>query len=445
MNTLINPHSPSRKRITDWRKTCYVSEFLTKTEKEACLMGWLQELQKNKTTDFGKPSLKMVFRDSTGTMTFQIKNQTIIQQLSKLEKESVIALKVQNGSIRDLKILAEAKQPPVLPGKITEYSSLDLVIHRPYALRSEKMTSILKIQDRIFAAARNFFEKRKFYELRPPIIGPATDPGIRGANTGEFDFYGKKYKLTTSMILYKQMAICSLEKIYSFAPNVRLEEPEAKTTGRHLAEFCQIDVEQAFIDYYDAMNLGEELVIAIISDVINHCQKELTILERKLSIPTKPFEKITHLEAIKCLQSLGIKDLQFGQEIPWEAEKRLSEEYDQPFWIIDYPNGSRGFYDRKNPKKPDYLKDFDLMYPEGYGEAISGSEREFQYEFVKRKMIKQGLNLEEYHWYLEMLQRGVPPSAGFGLGVERLTRYICGLEKIWEATAFPKVPGIYSP
>jgi asparaginyl-tRNA synthetase len=443
VDTLINSQLPSKEENKDWRKTCFVNEFLTKADSEVCLMGWLQEVRKDRTT--GKSSLKMVFRDSTGTTTFDITNKTIIKQLLKLDKESVLALKVQNETIKDMKIIAKAKQPPILPGSIRDHSSLDLVIHRPYALRTEKMVSILKIQDRIFAAARNFFEKRKFYELRPPIIGPATDPGIRGANTGEFDFYGKKYKLTTSMILYKQMAICSLEKIYSFAPNVRLEEPEAKTTGRHLVEFCQIDVEQAFIDYYDAMSLGEDLLVAVLTDIKNNCQKELTFLERELTIPITPFDKITHFEAIKFLQELGFKNLQCDLEIPWEAEKRLSQEFNQPFWIIDYPSGSRGFYDKQNIENPNYLKDFDLMYPEGYGEAISGSEREFQYELVKRKMIKQNLSLKEYQWYLEMLQRGVPPSAGFGLGVERLTRYICGLDKIWEAAAFPKVPGVHSP
>ncbi|MBD3192142.1 MAG: hypothetical protein GF308_15975 [Candidatus Heimdallarchaeota archaeon] len=445
MNVLTNPQTPTIVEKLDWRKTCFVSEFLEERKQEACLMGWLHDLLKSPETDFHPYSVKLIFRDSTGVINFQIIDPELIEELSTLERESVIALKIVGKKIKAVKVLAKAKQPPILPGAITDYSSIDLVINRPYALRSEKMKAVLRIQNRIFAATRIFFEKEGFYELRPPIIAPATDPGIRGATTGEFDFYGKTYKLTTSMILYKQMAICSLEKIYAFAPNVRLESPEAQRTGRHLAEFCQIDVEQAFANYTEAMSLGEKLLITIIEEVKKHCKEELALLKRKIFVPKRPFIKMTHNKAIERLQELGFKDLQANQEIPWEAEKRLSEEFDQPFWITDYPYGSRGFYDQQNPENPDYLKDFDLLYPRGFGEAISGSEREFHYETVKRKMQEQGLSLTEYNWYLEMLQRGVPPSAGFGLGMERLTRYLCGLEKIWEAAAFPKVPGVYSP
>jgi len=118
--------------------------------------------------------------------------------------------------------------------------------------------------------------------------------------------------------------------------------------------------------------------------------------------------------------------------------------FDSPFFIYDYPKGSRGFYDREDPKRPGILRDFDMIYPEGFGEAASGAERETDYETVASKM-KPGENPESYEWYMEMLKIGIPQTAGFGIGVERLTRCICGLRSIWPAMPFPKVAGIWSP
>ncbi len=430
---------------TDWRKTCFVSEFSEKAAEAACLMGWLHDRTLVPDPTFGGIILKMTLRDCSGLREFVVTTKPFIDLLSTLEYESVVAIKVLGKEVLDVKVLARAKPAIFSPKVITDFSAIDLVVHRPLAIRTERMKAILRVQDRIFISARQFFQEEGFYELRPPILSPATDPGIRGAIAADVNFYGKNYKITTSMILYKQMAICSLEKVYAFSPNVRLEPTRTQLTGRHLAEFCQIDVEQAFIDYHDAMALAERLLVAILSDVKSNCQKELKLLERSLTIPARPFKQLTYQEALNILIEIGFKQLQPRKELPWEAEKMLSNTFNEPFWVTEYPYGSRGFYDRQDPKRPAFLRDFDLLYPAGFGEAISGSEREYLYPRVKKRMLEQGLSLDEYSWYLEMLQQGVPPSAGFGLGLERLTRYICGLEKIWEATAFPKVPGVYSP
>ncbi|HDM05663.1 MAG TPA: hypothetical protein ENG34_00100, partial [Candidatus Aenigmarchaeota archaeon] len=123
----------------------------------------------------------------------------------------------------------------------------------------------------------------------------------------------------------------------------------------------------------------------------------------------------------------------------------ISLSQEEPFFITDYPKEARGFYYIEHEEKPGFLKDFDLLYPEGYGEAVSGGEREYRYEKVTERMKETGEDPRKYSWYLDMLKYGIPKSAGFGIGLERLTRYICGLEKIWEATPFPKLPGIFSP
>ena len=174
------------------------------------------------------------------------------------------------------------------------------------------------------------------------------------------------------------------------------------------------------------------------------CEDELGLLGRELNVPSIPFKKITHEEAVDLLLDEGF-DVSHGEEIPWIAEEGLSKMFEDPFWIYDYPMTARGFYDREDAARPGILRDFDLLYPGGFGEAISGGEREYQVEKVRARIEANREDPAAYGWYLGMLGEGIHPSAGFGIGVERFTRYICGLENIWEAVPFPKVPGIASP
>lgn len=330
------------------------------------------------------------------------------------------------------------------PEQIEDLSSLDLLPKSYITIRHPRMKIILRIQATICNAAREYLNSLGFIELLPPIIGPVTDPGIRGAKQVTFNFYGKKYKIMSSAILYKQMAAASLGKIYFFAPNVRLEPLDSTKTGRHLVEFVQIDVEEAHATYFRAMEILEGLLVHVIRRVLKEHYEDLKKLGRDLKIPRRPFKKLTHKEVVDLLRERGY-NISYNTEIPWDAEEAISKMFDEPFFIYDYPKGARGFYDREDPKRPGILRDFDLIYPEGYGEAASGAEREYEVERVIARMRATGENPAEYGWYIEMLKYGVPPTAGFGIGVERLTRYICGLKKIWEARPYPKVAGIYSP
>ncbi len=241
------------------------------------------------------------------------------------------------------------------------------------------------------------------------------------------------------------MAVASLGKIYFFSPNIRLEPLNSVKTKRHLVEFVQIDVEEAYADYFKAMEILEGLLVYVIKKVLREHEEDLKELGRELKVPKRPFKKLTHKEAVDLLRSHGYEEVSYNSEIPWYAEEAISKMFDEPFFIYDYPLGARGFYDREDPDRPGILRDFDLLYPEGYGEAASGAEREYEVEKVIARMRLTGENPEEYGWYIEMLKFGIPPSAGFGIGVERLTRYICGLKTIWEARPYPKVAGIYSP
>jgi asparaginyl-tRNA synthetase len=157
-----------------------------------------------------------------------------------------------------------------------------------------------------------------------------------------------------------------------------------------------------------------------------------------------PFESVTHAEAVRTLHEDGHPQDPHA-EIDWAGERILSRHHDRPFFVVDYPKGCRGFYDRESRTRPGVLRNFDLVAPEGYGELCSGSEREFEYPRIVARMRETGENPAKYGWYLAMVREGIPGSAGFGIGVERFTRYVAGLDAVWQASAYPKLPGVISP
>jgi asparaginyl-tRNA synthetase len=296
-------------------------------------------------------------------------------------------------------------------------------------IRSARSKAILTIQHHLISALREYLISQEFYEILAPVVGPATDPGIRGAGIVDFDYYGVSYKVMSSMILYKQMALGVFDSVFAVSPNVRLEPPETINTGRHLVEFHQLDLESAHRTYEEMMDLGDHMVCYCL-DRVRDCEDELEILGRELPVFSLPFKRVPHRVIEEKLSITG--------EVPWEEERMISEEAREPFWIVDYPVGSRGFYYLEDGGM---LKSMDLILPEGFGEVISGGEREYEHQRVKTLLEREGL-VHDYAWYLDMLKKGVPPSAGFGIGIERFTRYICGLDHIWESSPFPKVPGI---
>lgn len=307
---------------------------------------------------------------------------------------------------------------------------------------------ILTVQQQMLIAAREFLREQGFTEMLPPVIGPVTDPGARGAKQVDVDYYGHRYKLMTSAILYKQASLTAFDKIFCIAPNVRLEPLETASTSRHLAEFHQIDVEAAGLSREEIMLVAEALVCRVVRQVVDQMPSELENLGRDASVfadlLAEPFGRRTHAAAVADLRAMG-HDQSPDAEIDWVGEAMLSRKTSKPFFISDYPKGSRGFYDRESHERPGLLRNFDLIAPEGYGELCSGSEREHEYATIVARIRETGENPAKYGWYLTMLREGIPASAGFGLGLERFTRYIAGLDSVWQASAYPKVPGVPLP
>jgi asparaginyl-tRNA synthetase len=315
-------------------------------------------------------------------------------------------------------------------------------------LRDPRTRAALRVQQSLIDGARAFLRASAAVEMAHPIIGPVTDPGSRGAKQVDVDFYGHRYKLMTSAILYKQASLLAYDRIFLVAPNVRLEPMETGTTHRHLAEFRQIDVEFAGARRDDAMDVAEGLVRHAVQTVADECGDELAVLGRDpaalRAFVARPFARVPHGEVVAGLRADGYAQAE-GTEIEWEAEERISRQADAPFFIVGYPKGSRGFYDKEDPDEPGTLLNFDLIAPESCGELCSGSERENDYATLVTRMRETGENPAKYRWYLDVAKHGIPRSAGFGIGLERLTRWVAGLDSVWQATAFPKLPGVVSP
>lgn len=315
-------------------------------------------------------------------------------------------------------------------------------------LTDPRTRTVLTLQSTMLAAAREYLTGQGFTELLPPVIGPVTDPGARGAKQVDIDYYGHRYKLMTSAILYKQTTLLAFDKIFYIAPNVRLEPLETADTSRHLAEFHQIDVEAAGASREEIMDVAQGLLTHMTRTVLTGSAGRLDELGRDRAAVERafagPFGRMSHGEAVARLRELGHPQSP-DAEIDWAGEVVLTRERERPFFVTDYPKGSRGFYDRERPDAPEVLENFDLLLPEGYGEVLSGSVRENDYARIVPRIRETGENPAKYDWYLRVLREGVPRSAGFGIGVERFTRYVAGLEAAWQASAFPKLPGVKAP
>jgi asparaginyl-tRNA synthetase len=279
----------------------------------------------------------------------------------------------------------------------------------------------------VLDAARELLRTEGFVELLPVILAPVTDPLRHTADRAVIEAYGQRWHLTRSMIFHKQAAVTVLEKIFSFSPNVRLEPAEWGQSGRHLFEFVQLDLEVREADRNDVLALGERLLVHIVERVRGFCAQELTLLGRKLGELHAPFPRIPYREA-EARYSAGFED-------------HVSRRAQGPVWIVDFPVGVREFYDREDPSRPGVLLDMDLVYPAGYGEALSGGEREHEPHRILDRIERQGLDPTAYGSLLAAARAGLPSSAGFGIGIERLVRYLGGLPHVREVRLFPRVPG----
>ncbi|MHA2434013.1 MAG: asparagine synthetase A [Candidatus Thorarchaeota archaeon] len=297
------------------------------------------------------------------------------------------------------------------------------------SMKENRLFAALKVQSVSLETVRATFRKRGLTEIMPVVLSTVTDPlgpdpGSSIIGIPEVEYQGQRLVLTQSMIMQKQVLVSSgLERIFIVSPNVRLESPKNRNTGRHLFEFSQVDFELANADMNDVFALINETITAVVNQVKKECSEELTIWDRELREP-KDFPVITTNDLID----------KYGAE--WEV--KASEEATDPFWAL---NHKREFYDAEDPDRPGFYRNYDLIYPEGFGEGLSGGEREWEYDRIVMRLERDGFSLDNYRPYLEIARSGLVPSAGAGLGVERLTRYLVGASHIGDVQAFRRVPG----
>ncbi len=298
-------------------------------------------------------------------------------------------------------------------------------------LKRRELLPILRIQTTVLKALEDFMISKGFVQLMPVITSRFTDPlgpdpGSSVIALPKIRYYDEELVLTQSMILHKQLSLLTgADKIFIMSPNVRLEDKARRTTGKHLFEFTQMDFEIAYGTMKDVMSLTEEMLCEVISRVLKERKEELELLGRKLKVPPRPFKVYTTHEL----------EEEYGKN--WEILASLENKY--PFWAVCF---KREFYDREDPENPGHYRNYDLIYPEGFGEGLSGGEREWEYDRIIARIKRDGLDPSRYREYLYIAKRGLLiPSAGAGIGVERLVRFLVGARHVGDIQPFRRVPG----
>ncbi|MCC6275066.1 MAG: asparagine--tRNA ligase, partial [Leptospiraceae bacterium] len=245
--------------------------------------------------------------------------------------------------------------------------------------------------------------------------------------------------------LYLETAIFAHNRAYCFGPTFRAEKSK---TRRHLTEFWMLEAETAFLNNEGNLKLQENFVKTVVKEVIRNSKSDLEILDRDIpaliQFMEKDFPKIEYSEAIEILKSKNER-IEWGEDINAERENILTGHFSSAVFIKNYPKSIKAFYMKENPENPRTVLCADLIAPEGVGEIIGGSEREEDYHKIVQRLSEEGLKVDTYNWYLDLRKYGSVPHSGFGLGLERLVSWICGLPHVRECIPYPRLMGRLDP
>ena len=343
-------------------------------------------------------------------------------------------------AVTDLKIIGKCENFPIQKDQSVEF----LADNRHLWLRSRRMTAILKIRSTIFGAVHQYFRSHGFYEYQSPIFQPTQAEG--GSEVFKVPYFGDFVFLAQTWQLQAEPAIFSLEKIYTLAPSFRAEKSK---TSRHLTEYWHAEMEMAWSKFEDIQDHAEGVIKACVKAVLENNQEELKVLERdpKKLEPTvkKTFPRTTYTDVLKDLEKKAKIKVEWGKDLRTVEEDVLSTWYDTPVIITRYPKVVKAFYMKEDPENSKVVLGFDIIAPEGYGEVVGASQREEDIQKIEDNLKKQGENPREYDFYLDTRRYGSVPHGGFGMGVERIVSWICGLDNIKDAIAFPRTMLRYKP
>ncbi len=336
--------------------------------------------------------------------------------------------------ITDLKVVSNNEGYPI--GN-KEHGVDFLLDHRHLWLRSKKPFAIMQIRNTMFKATVDFFEKEGFIKFDAPIFMHSAPEGT--TQLFHVEYFDHDAYLSQSGQLYGEAGAMAYGKIFTFGPTFRAEESKGR---RHMTEFWMMEPEMAWMHQDESLDLQERYLAYMIKQVLDKNEYELKILGRdpeKLRPTTEGnFVRLPYDDAVKMLQDAG-RDFKWGDDFGAPDEGYISEQYDRPVFIVNYPTSIKPFYMKKNPDNPKEYLCADVIAPEGYGEIFGGSEREGNYEVLKQQILDAGLNLEDYQWYLDLRKFGGVPHSGFGMGFERTIAWVCHLDHIREAIPFPRL------
>ena len=423
--------------------TVFIADIAGFENKEIQIAGWMYNLRSKGKIHF------LQLRDGTG----RIQGVAVQGECDPSSFETIGNLKMEASVLVSGRVRKDERAPTGYELTVTRLTVVQnpeedfpiakkehgidfLLENRHLWLRSSQPGALLRVRHEAIASLRNFYYNRGFVLIDTPIL-----TGSIGESAGTlfevpyFDM-GNAYLAQTGQ-LYLEAACMAFGKVFNFGPTFRAEKSK---TRRHLTEFWMLEAEVAYLDNEGNLQLQEDMICALVEDILSRCQEELKTLGRdveKLKKITPPFPRLDYGEAVRWLQEQGY-GIEWGSDLGAEEETVLADRYDKPVFVVNYPKKAKAFYMKENPENPQTVLCADLLAPEGYGEIIGGSQREDDHDKLLSRIREEKLPEEGYTWYLELRRFGSVPHSGFGIGLERTVTWLCGIHHIREAIPFPR-------
>jgi asparaginyl-tRNA synthetase len=423
--------------------TAYIQDIAKHDGQAVTLRGWLHNRRSSGKIHF------LTLRDGTGfiqcVMTKQAAGEEAFKHADHLAQETAL---VVEGTVRadarapggfevdvtGIQIVSESQNYPISP---KEHGVDFLMDRRHLWIRSPRQQAILRVRHEVINAVRDFFNERGFILADTPIFTPAACEGTTTLFPVQY-FDEETAYLTQSGQLYNEANAMALGRVYCFGPTFRAEKSK---TRRHLTEFWMVEPEMAYATLDDVIDLAEALVVSVVQRVLEKRKPELKTLERdtaRLENVKAPFPRLSYDDAAKLLKDKGLP-FEWGGDFGAPDETAISENFDRPVCVHRYPSAVKAFYMKPDPGNPDVALCVDVLAPEGYGEIIGGGERIDDYDLLLRRIEEHGLPKEAFEWYLDLRRFGSVPHGGFGMGIERVVTWICGIDHLREAIPYPRM------
>ena len=366
-------------------------------------------------------------------------SSVIVEGKVRADKRAPGGYELDVSGVQVLQRVSESEPYPI---SLKEHGVEFLMEHRHLWVRTPRQAAILRVRAEIIKSARDFFDERGFTLTDPPILTPAACEGT--STLFPVDYFEEQAYLTQSGQLYIEATAMALGKVYSFGPTFRAEKSK---TRRHLTEFWMVEPEVAYAELDDLMDLAEGLISFIVKRCLEKRRGDLQTIGRdvtKLEKVEAPFPRIAYDEAVKMLQQAHAKgalenSFEWGGDLGSPDETYISSQFDKPVMVHRYPAQVKAFYMEPDPQRPELALCVDVLAPEGYGEIIGGSQRMASYDLLVKRIHEHGLPEEAFKWYLDLRKYGSVPHGGFGMGIERVVAWICGLEHVRETIPFPRM------